>query len=287
MADRKKNRKWLIPVFAVVAALLIIWIAWGNSALELNTYTVTSDRVPLAFSGLRIAQVSDLHNGQMGKNNENLLSMLRDAQPDMIAITGDLIDSRRTNMEVALDFAREAVKIAPCYYVTGNHEGRVADYHKLRNGLTALGVTVLESTRVELVRNEEKLVILGINDPMFHRDDLHHDGQAARKIKLKELVSAGDAYTVLLSHRPELLDIYAYAGADLVLTGHAHGGQFRLPLIGGLFAPNQGFFPEYDAGMYVRNSTTMIVSRGIGNSIFPFRINNRPEVVLIELNATP
>ena len=190
-------------------------------------------------------------------------------------------------MEVALDFAREAVKIAPCYYVTGNHEGRVADYHKLRNGLTALGVTVLESTRVELVRNEEKLVILGINDPMFHRDDLHHDGQAARKIKLKELVSAGDAYTVLLSHRPELLDIYAYAGADLVLTGHAHGGQFRLPLIGGLFAPNQGFFPEYDAGMYVRNSTTMIVSRGIGNSIFPFRINNRPEVVLIELNATP
>ena len=287
MADRKKNRKWLIPVFAVVAALLIIWIAWGNSALELNTYTVTSDRVPLAFSGLRIAQVSDLHNGQMGKNNENLLSMLRDAQPDMIAITGDLIDSRRTNMEVALDFAREAVKIAPCYYVTGNHEGRVADYHKLRNGLTALGVTVLESTRVERVRNEEKLVILGINDPMFHRDDLHHDGQAARKIKLKELVSAGDAYTVLLSHRPELLDIYAYAGADLVLTGHAHGGQFRLPLIGGLFAPNQGFFPEYDAGMYVRNSTTMIVSRGIGNSIFPFRINNRPEVVLIELNATP
>ena len=287
MADRKKNRKWLIPVFAVVAALLIIWIAWGNSALELNTYTVTSDRVPLAFSGFRIAQVSDLHNGQMGKNNENLLSMLRDARPDIIAITGDLIDSRRTDMDVALDFAREAVKIAPCYYVTGNHEGRVADYHKLRNGLTALGVTVLESTRVELVRNEEKLVILGINDPMFHRDDLHHDGQAARKIKLKELVRAGDAYTVLLSHRPELLDIYAYAGADLVLTGHAHGGQFRLPFFGGLFAPNQGFFPEYDAGMYVRNSTTMIVSRGIGNSIFPFRINNRPEVVLIELNATP
>ena len=287
MADRKKNRKWLIPVFAVVAALLIIWIAWGNSALELNTYTVTSDRVPLAFSGFRIAQVSDLHNGQMGKNNENLLSMLRDARPDIIAITGDLIDSRRTDMDVALDFAREAVKIAPCYYVTGNHEGRVADYHKLRNGLTALGVTVLESTRVELVRNEEKLVILGINDPMFHRDDLHHDGQAARKIKLKELVSARDAYTVLLSHRPELLDIYAYAGADLVLTGHAHGGQFRLPFFGGLFAPNQGFFPEYDAGMYVRNSTTMTVSRGIGNSIFPFRINNRPEVVLIELNATP
>lgn len=287
MADRKKNRKWLIPVFAVVAALLIIWIAWGNSTLELNTYTVTGDRIPPAFSGFRIAQVSDLHNGQMGEHNRDLLSMLRDAQPDMIAITGDLIDSRRTNMDVALDFAREAVKIAPCYYVTGNHEGRVADYHKLRNGLTALGVTVLESTRVELVRNEETLVILGINDPMFHRDDLHHDGQAARKIKLKELVNAGDAYTVLLSHRPELLDIYAYAGADLVLTGHAHGGQFRLPFFGGLFAPNQGFFPEYDAGMYVRNSTTMIVSRGIGNSIFPFRINNRPEVVLIELNATP
>ena len=281
-----KKYIWLAVVAAILLGL-IIWIAWGDSALECNSYTVSSSQLPNSFDGYRIAHISDLHNTEIGKDNERLLAMLRGAEPDMIAITGDLIDSRRTNMEVALDFAREAVKIAPCYYVTGNHEGRVADYHKLRNGLTALGVTVLESTRVELVRNEEKLVILGINDPMFHRDDLHHDGQAARKIKLKELVSAGDAYTVLLSHRPELLSLYAYAGADLVLTGHAHGGQFRLPFFGGLFAPNQGFFPEYDAGMYVRNSTTMIVSRGIGNSIFPFRINNRPEVVLIELNATP
>lgn len=138
------KKKKLIIIFAVIAALLVVWIVWGNTALELNTYTITSDRLPGEFSEYRIAHVSDLHNAEMGKDNEKLLTMLSDAEPDMIAITGDLIDSRNTQIEVALQFAEEAMKIAPCYYVTGNHEARVSEYDKLKDGLTELGVVVLE-----------------------------------------------------------------------------------------------------------------------------------------------
>ena len=118
----KKKKFIFLAVVAIVLVALVIWIAWGNTALELNTYTVSSAKLPQSFDGYRIAHVSDLHNAEMGKDNEKLLTILRDADPDMIAITGDLIDSRSTNVEIALNFIREAVKIAPCYYVTGNHE---------------------------------------------------------------------------------------------------------------------------------------------------------------------
>ena len=134
----------MLAVAAAVLVALVIWIAWGNTALELNTYTVSSAKLPQSFDGYRIAHVSDLHNAEMGKDNEKLLTILRDADPDMIAITGDLIDSRSTNVEIALNFIREAVKIAPCYYVTGNHEARVNEYGELKAGMETAGVTVLE-----------------------------------------------------------------------------------------------------------------------------------------------
>ena len=123
----KKKKFIFLAVVAIVLVALVIWIAWGNTALELNTYTVSSAKLPQSFDGYRIAHVSDLHNAEMGKDNEKLLTILRDADPDMIAITGDLIDSRSTNVEIALNFIREAVKIAPCYYVTGNHEARISE----------------------------------------------------------------------------------------------------------------------------------------------------------------
>ena len=140
----KKKKFIFLAVAAAVLVALVIWIAWGNTALELNTYTVSSSKLPQSFDGYRIAHVSDLHNAEMGKDNEKLLTILRDADPDMIAITGDLIDSRSTNVEIALNFIREAVKIAPCYYVTGNHEARVNEYDELKSGMEAAGVIVLE-----------------------------------------------------------------------------------------------------------------------------------------------
>ena len=281
----KKKKFIFLAVVAAVLVALVIWIAWGNAALELNTYTISSSRIPESFGGYRIAHVSDLHNAEMGEDNEMLLSMLRDADPDMIAITGDLIDSRHTDVEVALQFIREAVKIAPCYYVTGNHEARVNEYGELKTGMETAGVIIPEDARAEISLEGETITLIGINDPSYQTDYLFGDAQTVVDTKLAELHTDSDGYTILLSHRPELFDTYADHDMDLILSGHAHGGQFRLPFIGGLVAPNQGLFPEYDAGIYTEGNTNMLVSRGIGNSILPFRINNRPEVLLIELQA--
>ena len=281
-----KRKKFIfLAVVAIVLVALVIWIAWGNTALELNTYTVGSAKLPQSFDGYRIAHVSDLHNAEMGKDNETLLTMLREADPDMIAITGDLIDSRNTNVEIALQFAQEAMKIAPCYYVSGNHEARVNEYEELKTGLISAGVIILEDTQTEISIEGQTITLIGVNDPSFQTDYLFGDSETVMNSKLTELHTDGETFTILLSHRPELFDAYAEHDVDLVLSGHAHGGQFRLPFIGGVVAPNQGLFPEYDAGIYTEGNTNMFVSRGIGNSILPFRINNRPEVILIELQA--
>ena len=281
----KKKKFIFLAVAAAVLVALVIWIAWGNTALELNTYTISSSRLPESFDGYRIAHVSDLHNAKMGEDNEKLLTMLREADPDMIAITGDLIDSRNTNAEIALQFAQEAMKIAPCYYVSGNHEARVNEYEELKTGLISAGVIILEDTQTEISIEGQTITLIGVNDPSFQTDYLFGDSETVMSSKLTELHTDGEVFTILLSHRPELFDTYADHDVDLVLSGHAHGGQFRLPFIGGVVAPNQGLFPEYDAGIYTDGNTNMLVSRGVGNSILPFRINNRPEVILIELQA--
>ena len=281
----KKKTFIFLAVVAAVLITLVIWIAWGNTALELNTYTVTSARLPECFDGYRIAHVSDLHNAEIGEDNEKLLTMLREADPDMIAITGDLIDSRNTNVEIALQFAQEAMKIAPCYYVSGNHEARVNEYEELKTGLKSAGVIILEDTQTEISIEGQTITLIGVNDPSFQTDYLFGDSETVMNSKLTELHTDGEVFTILLSHRPELFDTYADHDVDLVLSGHAHGGQFRLPFIGGVVAPNQGLFPEYDAGIYTDGNTNMLVSRGVGNSILPFRINNRPEVILIELQT--
>ena len=283
-------------MFAVVAAFLLVlfvWSAWGNTLLELNTYTISSGRLPKAFDGYRIAHISDLHNAEMGENNEKLLDMLREAEPDIIAITGDLIDSRHTDIDVALQFVGEAMEIAPCYYVPGNHEARLSksEYDKLENGLLDAGVIVLHDSESILEYNGSAISLIGIDDPNCYNasTNLTDGGEYESKVgstmdpeRIREL-STTDSFTVLLSHRPEYFEQYAEADVDLVLSGHAHGGQFRLPFVGGLVAPNQGLFPKYDSGLYTEENTNMIVSRGIGNSILPFRFNNRPEVILIEL----
>jgi len=258
----KKKKFIFLAIAAAVLVALVIWIAWGNTAMELNTYTISSLKLPESFDGYRIAHVSDLHNAEMGKDNETLLSMLRDADPDMIAITGDLIDSRNTDIEVALQFVREAVKIAPCYYVTGNHEARVNEYGELKAEMEAAGVTVLEDVRKEISIEGETITLIGVNDPSYQTDYLFGDAESVIDAKLEELHTENAGFTILLSHRPELFDTYADHDIDLVLSGHAHGGQFRLPFIGGLVAPNQGLFPEYDAGIYSEGNTNMLVSRG-------------------------
>lgn len=272
-------------VTAILVGILIIWVMRGNKALELNTYTITSCNIPKSFDGFRIAQVSDVHNTEIEKNNEKLIYTLKDAKPDIIVITGDMIDSRRTRVDVALKLAQKIVDIAPCYYVSGNHESRVVEYNELKAGLIELGINVLEDSKVEIELLGERIMLIGVDDPSFNNDSPMRDDITVISEKLDELVCEGEGYTILLSHRPELFEAYVENNVDLVFSGHAHGGQFRFPFVGGLVAPHQGLFPEYDSGIYTKGDTNMVVSRGIGNSIIPFRVNNKPEVILVELDV--
>ena len=280
---KKLNKKTVLIVSVLIILGIGIWTLWGNTALEVNEYKIVSDRIPQGFDGFRIAQISDLHNTEFGEDNSKLIELISQTDPDMIALTGDLIDSRRTDIEIALEFARQAVKISPVYYVSGNHEARVQEYLDLKMGLEEAGVIVLENQKVILEQEGESITLIGLDDPSFREDYLFGDGASVSRAALSELQNESDGYTILLAHRPELFDIYVESEVNLVFSGHAHGGQFRLPFIGGLVAPNQGFFPEYDAGRFEDEDTTMIVSRGVGNSIIPLRFNNRPEIVVVEL----
>ena len=279
----KIKKKWILSLIALILFILIVWTLWANTALEVNEYEIVSDRIPQGFDGFRIAQISDLHNAEFGERNEKLIQLLSQTDPDIIVITGDLIDSRHTDIEIALDFARQAIKLAPVYYVSGNHEARVREYEDLKMGLAEAGVIVLEDQKVQITREGKSISILGIDDPSFQEDYLFGDSESVARQAIENLQNESDGYTILLSHRPELFDLYVETEMNLVFSGHAHGGQFRLPFVGGLVAPNQGFFPKYDAGQFTEENTTMIVSRGVGNSIIPIRFNNRPEIVLVTL----
>ncbi len=269
MAAMTGKKRWILLGAAAVLLALLIWMLWGNFALQTNTHYVVSARLPAAFDGFRIAQISDLHNCK----NPDPLPQLKACAPDIIVLTGDLIDSRHTDVEAALSFVREAVKIAPCYFVTGNHEARSPDWDTLEQGLLQAGVTVLCNETVTLTRNGQSICLLGLTDAGFQGG-------------IMASIPADPAcFTVALAHRPEYIDTYVAGGYDLVFVGHAHGGQFRLPFAGGVIAPGQGLFPKYDGGVYQEGATQMLVSRGIGNSVVPLRINNRPEILLAILQT--
>lgn len=279
MTKKKKTR---LLVCAIALLALVIWTVWSNITLDVTEYTVSDPEIPAAFDGFTIAQVSDLHNDWMGEPGGKLLIALQEAQPDMIVITGDMIDSRRTDIPAALEFAAEAVQIAPCFYVPGNHEARISEYETFKKGLLDLGVTVLENEKRMILRSDQTISLLGVVDPTSAVD---YTKDRAEQIMDENLasISREDGFTILLAHQPELIDIYTKHGVNLVLSGHVHGGQLRLPFVGALYAPSQGLFPKYDAGLFREGDTQMIISRGVGTSVIPLRFHNPPELVLITL----
>ncbi len=265
----------IAAAFALTAAAAGI-CAWDNVRLTVSRYTTEFDKLPESFDGFTIVQVSDLHNQRFGENQSKLISSIKAAKPDMIAITGDLFHTEHRGR--AYRFLEQAAKLAPCYYVSGNHEQRFADYFtNIKPKLENLGARVLDDERVTLSRNGECISIIGLSDPSFKRtvppDQLTED-------KLSRLETEG--FTILLSHRPELFHVYARHNVSLALTGHAHGGQIRFRKRG-LFAVHQGWLPKYTEGIVVENNTKMLISRGLGNSTYYPKINNPPELVVAEL----
>lgn len=209
-----------------------------------------------------------------------MLSLIKEQKPDIIVITGDIVDSRRTNVQIARDFANNASEIAPVYYVTGNHEARVSVEDEIDNVELDKNVIVLHNQSVLLKKGESAIQLIGVDDPDYRavKDSTKYMNERLEKY------SDNEYFKILLSHRPELFDVYAENNINIVFSGHAHGGQFRLPLIGGVIAPHQGLFPEYDSGLHTSNNTNMVVSRGLGDSIISLRINNPPEIIIVTLN---
>lgn len=279
--------KKVLSFFIVLLTLLIpvdLWLGWGNKALVTTEIVVNDERIPSSFSGFRIVQVSDLHNTTFGKENEKLVKTIEKAKPDIIVLTGDMVDMKRRDIDLVLSFVEKIIPLAPVYFVTGNHDVKVLHRERLFEGMEKRGVTVLRNEKVDIEKDGEKITLMGIDDPKFLDDFMKDDDRTNTKNAVESLMSEDDSYAILLAHRAEMFDVFASCGIDLVFSGHAHGGQVRLGSSGGLLAPGQGWFPQYDAGLYEKENTKMIVSRGLGNSSFPFRINNRPEVVVAVLN---
>ena len=277
--------KKITIIFSIICLLLIlcgIYFYFENTTLEVSTYQIATNKIPNEFNNYKIIQISDFHNNTSSKLTKKIVEKIKNQKPNIIVITGDLIDSTKTNVDIAIDMIKEIIEIAPIYYVTGNHEARTNEYDNLKSQMIELGVKILENEAQEIQLNNSTINILGINDPSFYKESDILDSKIVKN-NMENIQYNEDNFTILLSHRPEVFKIYVEKNIDLVFTGHAHGGQIRLPFIGGIIAPNQGTFPEYTDGIYREKDTTMVVSRGIGNSIIPFRVNNRPELVIVEL----
>lgn len=276
-AEKKKikiNKKKII-VLSVIILTLIIFCIWQNNYLQKSYYIYESPKISEDLDGYKIVQISDLHNKSFGSDQSRLLDKIREYEPDMIAVTGDLIDSTFTDVEKAMTFIGGAVEIAPTYFITGNHELWV-DYEVKEDLISQLenaGVICLIDESIVIEHEGTKFNLIGLDDNSLFGSTL--------QAEMEELDT--DLFTLLLAHEPQYLKNYSESDVDLVLSGHAHGGQFILPFIGGLVAPGQGFNPEYYEGEHVQNGTTMIISRGLGNSVIPLRLFNFPEIVFIEL----
>jgi hypothetical protein len=281
MFKLNKRKKILMSFIGFISFLL--WMIWGNVTIDVTHFSIIDEKVPEEFDQFNIVHISDLHSKNWGNT---LVDLIQIEEPDIIVITGDLIDSNNQDVDIALDFVNQIREIAPIYFVSGNHEAWSDLYSILEEKLTELGVTILDNDRVVLTKDDEQILLAGLQDPAFYSEsNLFNEQNNIVESNLQELINDLEGFKLLLSHRPELFDMYVQNEIDLVLSGHAHGGQIRIPLIGGLVAPNQGFFPTYSAGRYIENNTNMIVNRGLGNSILPVRVNNRPELIIVTLES--
>lgn len=281
-----KENMEIVFLFAIVLSMAAIGglLYFQNKELVLSRHTIGSEFLPKEFDGFTIVHLSDLHNKQFGKGQWRLIGMVRKARPDIIVMTGDMVDSTFYHSEPTVELMRGLREMAPIYYVTGNHEWSRPELGELLRQFAELGVSVLDN-RVEIItRGDKEFAIAGIDDRARYvgeedsRQTLHRELDRVRH-SIDER-----AFKILLAHRPELLHEYMQHHFSIVFSGHAHGGQWDLPVIGPVFAPGQGLFPKLVSGVHKRHNTHIVISRGIGNSGIAFqRLFNKPEVVVVVL----
>ncbi len=269
----RKKHWWILPVLAILVALALIAL---DERLILRTYTVAS---PKLTAEVRLAVVTDFHSSD---NADDVVAMVASCAPDAVLLVGDMFDDDIANRptERTLSLMRQLSAQYPCYYVSGNHEAWTGEMDALYQQTEEAGVTVLRMSSGVLTVRGQRIALCGIPDPY----EMVFSGAPDTEEQLRQAMENVDSadFTVLLAHRPELLAKYAQFPLDLVVSGHAHGGQVRIPgVLNGLYAPNQGWFPKLAGGAYTQDGTTLIVSRGLAVRTRLPRIFNRPEVVLV------
>lgn len=277
---RTRRRSHRLGTFLFFCALCAVFFWWSNHTLQTERYIFASPRLPEGFDGCVIVQLSDLHGAEFGEGNRDLIDRVRSQAPDYIFLTGDLQDRyRRTPRSYSVALGRALSEIAPTYFVTGNHEWAFKDVRDLKREMMEAGVTVLTNEYATLTRRGDSILLAGIDDPNGFADQKRPEALA------EEIRSAAPgAFWMLLAHRNNYFEKeYSHLGADLVISGHGHGGLIRLPFTDGLISVERSLFPSYTAGFYQANGAEVFVSRGLGNSGRTFRLFNRPEVVVLTL----
>jgi len=278
--SRPRRRRRTALALLVLAVLAALFLRWDNTALQVTEFSPAFSDLPQGFDGCRIVVLGDLHSTFFGEENKTLLEAVQAQEPEYIFLVGDLLDAFREIPEgYAAQTAAGLAAIAPTYYVTGNHEWAIGGVPELKGLLEAQGVTVLSNESVTLGRNGDTVVLAGIDDPNGYADQKSPETVAA-----EVYAQYGDPFWLLLAHRNNYFpDQYSLLGADLVVSGHGHGGLIRLPFTDGLVSTDRTFFPSYTAGLYEKNGSALFVTRGLGNSGPTFRLFNRPEVAVLTL----
>lgn len=286
----------IISILVVVCVVVICVISYiENRKLVVTDYEIRDRKIPPAFDGYRIVQLSDLHNACFGRNNEVLLEKVRQCQPDVIFVTGDMIVGKPgQDVLFAADTMNALCEIAPVYFSMGNHELRASIYTdtygdmwtQFYNRLRPEIHVLLDQTEI-IRKNEDGIYVHGLNlTPELYRRMVRTPMEAHY---LEGIFGVCDTeqYHIFLAHNPDYFEEYAAWGADLTFSGHVHGGMIRIPLLGGALSPMIHFFPKYDKGIFEHNGHYMILSGGLGNHTFKFRVNNLPEIIVTTLVKEP
>lgn len=284
--DRRRKRRrrmgilWHLFRVALLTLACVVFFQWSNHSLQVTKWETAFPELPNNFDGCRIAVLSDFHGALFGKNNRLLFGAVERQKPDYIFLLGDLEDSFRGPVENYPEtLADKFSNIAPVYYVTGNHEWAIGKVPELKERLTAHGVRVLSNEFVSLWREGDTLIVAGVDDPNGYADQ-----KSPEALTTELYAEYGDPFWILLAHRNNLFSTkYCYLGANLVLSGHGHGGLVRLPFTDGLVSTDRTWFPSWTAGFYEKNASRLFVTRGLGNSGKTFRLFNRPEIAILTL----
>lgn len=266
-------------ILALIAAAAAFLIKDSREDLEISRYEVKSQKLPESFDGFKIVQLSDLHGAEFGEDGMELVEKVKELEPDIIALTGDFVTDEG-DLAAIEKLAARLVKLCPVYFISGNHEFGSGLAVKVRNILERAGVKYLSNEYLTISRGEDEILLGGVEDPLAYADMLSPD-ELAQKMN----DAAPDAFKILLGHRNYWMTEYPELPVDLIFCGHAHGGLIRIPGVGGLIGTDRRLFPDFDAGQFNNGRYTLIVSRGLGNSVPIPRVFNRPEIVCVELSS--